>query len=43
MGLLLMLSIQWQLLIISEPDMPQPAELERAAEVIFPIDLKGVV
>jgi hypothetical protein len=39
-----MLSIQWQLLIVHEPEMPQPAELEQAAEVLYPKQtLQGVV
>ena len=44
MTLILMIVIDWQLLIVHEPEMPQPAELEQAADVLYPKPtLQGVV
>ena len=44
MGLILMIVIEWQLLIVHEPEMPQPAELNAASEVLYPKPtLQGVV
>ncbi len=40
----LVIAFNWQLLIVEEPVVPSPVDLERAVEVLYPkADLMGMV